>query len=133
MNAMRTRFGESLTKAQTTEKVGHFYDLGSPYYLRVWGEHIHDGYYATGRESAEDAQIALVRTLAAEARIGPHDSVLDVGCGVGGSSIWLAQNRGAQTLGITISPAQARIATDLANRGRADCSFLLMDAEALSL
>ncbi len=133
MNAMKTRFGEVLTKAQTTKKVGHFYDLASPYYLRVWGEHIHDGYYATGKESAEDAQIALVRTLASEARISPNDSVLDVGCGVGGSSIWLARNHGARTLGITISPAQARIASDLANRETADCTFLLMDAEALSL
>ncbi len=129
---MKTRFGEALSKAQTTEKVGHFYDLGSPYYMQVWGEHIHDGYYATGKESAEDAQIALVRTLASEARIRRHDSVLDVGCGVGGSSLWLAQNKGAHTLGITISPTQARIATDLANQGKADCSFLMMDAEALS-
>ncbi len=129
---MRTRFGQALTKAQTTEKVARFYDLGSAYYMTVWGQHIHDGYYATGKESPEDAQIALVRTLAAEARIGPHDSVLDVGCGVGGSSIWLAQNKGAHTLGITISPAQARIANDLANRGEVDCSFLMMDAEALA-
>ncbi len=129
---MRTQFGMGLSNAQTLEKVGHFYDLGSPYYLRVWGEHIHDGYYATGRESTDDAQIALVQTLADEAHIDPGDRVLDVGCGLGGSSLWLAQNKGASTVGITISPAQAYMASAEARRSETDSSFLIMDAQALS-
>jgi len=129
---VKTGFGERLSKAETLKEVGHFYDLGSPYYLRVWGEHIHDGYYTTGKESKREAQVKLVRLLAREAGVAEGDSVLDVGCGMGGSSIWLARNLGAASVGITISPRQARIAVESARRQGADSSFLLMDAEQMS-
>jgi hypothetical protein len=30
-----------------TEKVKKFYDVGSPYYVKMFGANIHDDYYAT--------------------------------------------------------------------------------------
>jgi cyclopropane fatty-acyl-phospholipid synthase-like methyltransferase len=39
--------------------------------------------------------------LADRAGIQPGERVLDAGCGVGGSSFWLAQQRGAEVVGIT--------------------------------
>jgi tocopherol O-methyltransferase len=113
------------------ELVQRFYDIGSPYYAEMWGEHIHDGYYITGRESRGEAQENLVKHLAAGAAIGKGDRVLDVGCGIGGSSIWLARNCGAVTVGITISPVQLKMAKKLAAERRAVCTFLLMDADEM--
>ena len=130
--AVKTSFGERLSKAQTLKKVGRFYDLGSPYYLRVWGEHIHDGYYTTGKESKRQAQVKLVQLLASEARIARGDKVLDVGCGMGGSSIWLARRLGATTVGITISSKQAMVAVERAAQQDAESSFILMDAERMA-
>jgi tocopherol O-methyltransferase len=114
------------------EKIQRFYDLGSPYYLSVYGEHIHDGYYITGKESRKEAQDNLVRLLAGKARIKSSASILDVGCGVGGSSIWMANNLGATTLGITISPVQLEIARRIAAERGVSSQFLLMDAEKMS-
>jgi tocopherol O-methyltransferase len=115
--------------SQHNDLVRRFYDIGSRYYSEICGEHIHDGYYLTGRESREQAQENLVRFLAAGAGIKARDRVLDVGCGIGGSSVWLARNLGASTLGITISPVQLNMARKKAAEQRADCAFLLMDAE----
>lgn len=114
------------------EKIQRFYDLGSPYYLSVYGEHIHDGYYVTGKESRKEAQDNLVSLLAEKAKIKRGARILDVGCGVGGSSIWMAKNLEAATLGITISPVQIEIARRLAAEQKVNSRFLLMDAEEMS-
>ncbi len=113
-------------------KISRFYDLGSPYYLQVFGCHIHDGYYLTGKETREEAQENLIRFLSAKADIRPGSTILDVGSGIGGSSIWLAQQLQAKTTGITISPVQVDIARQLARDRNVDSRFLLMDAGDMS-
>jgi tocopherol O-methyltransferase len=48
--------------------------------------------------------------LAQKAEIPRGARVLDIGCGVGGSALWLADQFECQVTGITISPVQARMA-----------------------
>src|SRR5262245_25480403 len=62
---------------------------------------IHFGYWGPGIKTHADSLVAMNALLADAAAIGPDDYVLDAGCGVGGSSFWLAEERGARTLGIT--------------------------------
>jgi tocopherol O-methyltransferase len=126
---MTTSFSKNLTGTSIRAKVRKFYDLGSPLYLDVYGKHIHDGYYITGKETKEEAQENLIKLMAEKARIKKHARILDVGCGMGGSSIWLAENFGAVTTGITISPVQMDIAKKSAQDRKAKSSFLLMNAE----
>jgi tocopherol O-methyltransferase len=57
--------------------------------------------------------------------------ILDIGCGMGASSIHLAKTYDAKTTGITISPVQVEIATKAATNERVSARFLLMDAEAM--
>ena len=56
--------------------------------------------------------------------------MLDVGCGIGGTSRYLAKKfPSAEVTGITISPEQQRRATDLAaERGISNAKFELCDA-----
>jgi tocopherol O-methyltransferase len=119
----------NLAAPSLKEKISRFYDLGSPYYLKVFGRHIHDGYYITGQETREEAQENLIKFLVAKAKIKTGSTILDVGSGMGGSSIWLAKNLGARTTGITISSVQLDIARQLARRQNVNSQFLLMDAE----
>ncbi len=124
-----TNFHENSSDTVIKGRIQEFYDLGSPLYLEVYGENIHDGYYITGKESRQEAQENLTRFIAEKARIKKGAKILDVGCGMGGSSLWLAENFEATTVGITISPVQVDIARRLARERKVDCSFLLMDAE----
>jgi MPBQ/MSBQ methyltransferase len=57
--------------------------------------------------------------------------VLDVGCGIGGSSRILAQDYGFSVTGITISPKQVKRAQELTPTGL-DVQFLVEDALAMS-
>jgi cyclopropane fatty-acyl-phospholipid synthase-like methyltransferase len=110
-------------------KIIEHYDIASPYYQSLWGEHLHHGYWIRGDESKETAQIQLIEHLAQLAEIKNGSRILDIGCGFGGSSIYLAKKYGASVTGITISPVQVQMATGAAAKANADASFLLMDAE----
>ena len=69
---------------------------------------IHFGYHDHARRSHAEALVEMNRMLADIAQIGQGHRVLDAGCGVGGSSLWLAENRGASVLGIT--PVRSQVA-----------------------
>jgi len=128
---MKDDFKRNLATRVTKDGIRRFYDIGSPLYLEVYGSHIHDGYYISGKETKEEAQENLTRYIAEKARIRNGSRILDVGSGVGGSSFWLARNKRAKTVGITISPIQVQIATRQAENQHLDSTFLLMDAEKM--
>lgn len=113
------------------EKIREYYDVMSPYYSELWGEHIHHGYWISGDESREIAQIQLVEYLAQAAGIPCGCKILDVGCGMGASSVYLALRYQALVTGITISPVQVEMARRAAAEQNASAKFLLMDAEAM--
>lgn len=67
--------------------------------------------------------------LAERAKIIKTDRVLDAGCGVGGSSVYLAKNIGCQVTGITLSERQKELATENAQKNHCEqlANFLVMD------
>jgi tocopherol O-methyltransferase len=119
--------------ARTNEKpkIVQHYDLISPFYRSLWGEHIHHGYWIRGDESKEAAQIQLIEHLARLANLTRGSRVLDIGCGFGGTSLYLARQYGVSATGVTISPVQVEMANRDAKKQNLDATFLLMDAEAL--
>lgn len=98
-------------------QIQQFYDASSGLWEQVWGEHMHHGYYgATGNEKKDrrQAQIDLIEELLIWAGVGQAENILDVGCGIGGSSLYLADKFNASATGITLSPIQANRATQRA-------------------
>jgi len=122
---------EAMMRYNDKEKIREHYDLVSPYYQMLWGEHIHHGYWIHGDETKEKAQIQLIEHLAQAAGIRPGCRILDVGCGLGGSSIHLAKNYKAEVTGITNSPVQVEMARKAAASEGVNATFLLMNAESM--
>ncbi len=118
-----------------TEKIREHYDLASPYYEKLWGKHIHHGYWITGKETKEQAADNLIELLIARSGLKVGSKVLDVGCGIGGTSMYLAVKYGCNVTGITISPIQV----EMASRAAASMSiknkprFLVDDANDISV
>jgi tocopherol O-methyltransferase len=113
------------------QKIRDLYDRTSPYYQRLWGEHIHHGYWISGEETKETAQNQLIEHVARAAGLRPGCKILDVGCGFGGSSIYLAKKYGTEATGITISPIQVEMAQKAAAAEGVNAKFMLMDAEEM--
>lgn len=143
------------------EEIRWHYDLVTVFYRLLWGRHIHHGLWndsesanvaqqrvgvqalacpsnvsepAHVRESANVAQQRLLETLASEAQIQNGSRILDVGCGMGGSSIHLARALGCNVTGVTLSPFQRRWAacSALWHGVRGSTRFLCADAEQVS-
>ena len=77
---------------------------------------IHYGYYDAEHRTHAKAVVNMNGIMADIAGIDSSDHVLDAGCGVGGSSIWLAKNRGAQATGINITEMHLKIAAKLVKK-----------------
>ena len=121
-----------MSRPNDKARVIEHYDLVSPYYRSLWGEHLHHGYWINGDESKERAQVQLVEHLAELTNIKPGSEILDIGCGFGASSLYLAKKYQAPVTGITISSVQVEMATMAAANKNLPATFLLMDAEALT-
>jgi tocopherol O-methyltransferase len=120
------------SRANDKHRVIEHYDVVSPYYRSLWGEHLHHGYWITGEEPKERAQLQLIEHLAQLAQIKPGAEILDIGCGFGASSLYLARTFGAAVTGITISSVQVEMARQAAAQQTLNAQFLLMDAEAMT-
>ncbi|HZU96226.1 MAG TPA: methyltransferase domain-containing protein [Planctomycetota bacterium] len=109
------------------------YDLTAEEYLELFGPHQHDGYHVTWRESPIEAQENLIRVMAERSELRPGESVLDVGCGIGGTALWLEKNKGCRVTGISNSTEQVVLARRLARDARSAARFLQQDAERLAV
>jgi tocopherol O-methyltransferase len=90
---------------------------------------IHFGYWDEKVSSFRQSLIRMNEVMAESAGIKSSDKVLDAGCGVGGSSIFIARIIGATVTGITLSKRQAeQAAANALRNGVADHTrFLVMN------
>lgn len=95
---------------QNAEAVADHYDELDPIYRRVWGEHVHHGLWATGRETPAEAVEALIDTVGDRLRLMPDEACVDIGCGYGSTARRLAATRGVRVTGLTLSAEQAHYA-----------------------
>ncbi len=71
---------------------------------------MHYGYWDDSAKSHEESVAKMDKVCAETVGIEKTDFILDAGCGVGGSSVWLAKNFGARVIGITLVPIQVEMA-----------------------
>ncbi len=82
------------------QQIQQFYDASSGLWEQVWGEHMHHGYYGPDgnlKKERRQAQIDLIEELLdwagtpSETQLSEPYNILDVGCGIGGSTLYLTE------------------------------------------
>jgi tocopherol O-methyltransferase len=118
------------------QQIQNFYDASSGLWESIWGEHMHHGYYGTDgteRKERRQAQIDLIEELLVWSNMQQAAQILDVGCGIGGSSLYLAEKFNATATGITLSPVQASRATERAQAAGLSDRARFQVADALEM
>ncbi len=117
-------------QAGLNERIQQFYDRNSAVWEAVWGEHMHHGFYEPGQDPTQ-AQVRLVEALLQWGDVKACKHALDVGCGIGGSSLLIAKRYEAAVTGVTLSPVQAARASERAAVAQLPCQFAVADALAM--
>ncbi|WP_068467662.1 SAM-dependent methyltransferase [Candidatus Protochlamydia phocaeensis] len=115
------------------EQIVHYYDTCEADYRLLWdldySHAMHAGYWDEKTKNLRQALRRENEILAQRASIKKTDRVLDAGCGVGGSAIFLAQTYGCDVVGITLSEKQVLSARRNAEKAKVKPlpTFAVMD------
>lgn len=112
MNNMATKI--------TNKDIEKYYDENQILYNLFWSQSaLHYGFWEKNTKSLSEAILNTNRFILDCLKIKDGDTVLDAGCGIGGSSIFIAENSGAQVTGITLSDIQLKKARETSNKSKA--------------
>ncbi|MEM9500396.1 MAG: cyclopropane-fatty-acyl-phospholipid synthase family protein [Pseudomonadota bacterium] len=98
---------------KSKDNVAHHYDIGNDFYALMLDEEHWQyscGYWPSEDITLGEAQTAKLAHIAAKLAVKPGQKVLDIGCGWGGMSIFLAKHYDVEVTGITLSEEQIDLA-----------------------
>ncbi len=122
---------------ETNRKIIRYYKHLTSSYQRysVGTNNLHYGYWkggnqeGVGTEYHREALERMNRVVAETAQIRSGDSVLDAGCGMGGSTAWLAKTLGCRVTGITLCEQHIPLAEYFVRENNVEhlCNFFCED------
>jgi ubiquinone/menaquinone biosynthesis C-methylase UbiE len=101
--ALRMQFYEPMVR--------RYYECVTAVYRHFWGDSYHFALFQ-GTESRQDALLATERMVAEEGSFRKGLSILDVGCGLGGPALNIAEYSGADITGVDLCEHHVRIAAE---------------------
>ncbi|MBL4607565.1 MAG: methyltransferase domain-containing protein [Pseudomonadales bacterium] len=108
----------------TEQEIIKYYEDCDIDYRLVWqtGNNfsLHYGYYDADHTRHKTAVLNMNRILAQKAGIKDGDKILDAGCGIGGSCLWLANHYDVECTGINICEFQLKKARKLSKERNLD-------------
>ena len=111
---------ENRAKQIYSKKIIHYYDSSQLLYrIFCYGFGsfgMHHGFWEKGVKNRYEAMEKENQAIIDLAAIGPKDTVLDAGCGVGDTAIYIAKKVGVCVFGITLSQKQVGLAKQYAKR-----------------
>lgn len=103
--------------------ISKYYDYTLPFYRFFYHKNantLHYGFWDNSVKNHQEALLNVNKFLAETVNIKPDDIILDAGCGIGGSAIWLAKTYHTHVIGITISERQLEKAKNLSIKNKVD-------------
>ncbi len=120
----------------SNQDIINYYDHTEAHYRQWWKMEnsmgLHYGVWDNGTKRLSEAILNTNLQLAILGNVSKNDKILDAGCGVGGSAIFLAKKFGCTVTGITLSERQVKTATGFAKKNGVDglANFKVLDYTA---
>lgn len=120
-----THLSSKATFTQTyLNHIVQYYDTSQIWYrLLCYGSSnlgMHHGYWESGVKDRYQAMNAQNDSIITYGQITSKHKVLDAGCGVGGTAIYIAKKTGAHVTGITLSKNQIQLAKGFAKKSNVE-------------
>jgi cyclopropane-fatty-acyl-phospholipid synthase len=115
--------GKLHTLLRDRAAISHHYDLSNEFYELILDPNMaySCGYHRSPEESIKQAQDNKLELIAQKLGVVPGGRHLDIGCGWGSLSLYLAEKHGVKVIGVTIAKEQkAFIDKRIADRGLSD-------------
>jgi cyclopropane-fatty-acyl-phospholipid synthase len=102
--------------SKARRNVAHHYDIGNDLYRLFLDDDLQYScaYFTDPGNSLEQAQLDKKAHIAAKLDLKPGQHVLDIGCGWGGTALYLNRVAGVRVTGVTLSEEQLKIARERA-------------------
>ena len=102
--------------SRARQNVAHHYDIGNDLYRLFLDDDLQYScaYFADPKNSLEQAQLDKKAHIAAKLLLEPGQHVLDIGCGWGGTALYLNRVAGVKVTGVTLSEEQLKVARERA-------------------
>jgi len=113
--------------------VADYYNSTQTHYEKWWdlknSLSLHYGIWEAETKNFSESLTNTNRIMMELVNIQDSEIILDAGCGVGGSALFLAGNKNVQVIGITLSEKQVKLATNSARARKLDhkVSFEIAD------
>jgi cyclopropane-fatty-acyl-phospholipid synthase len=131
-----SRLRHSPIAINTGEANLQHYELPPPFFELVLGRHLKysSGYYRNAGETLDEAEANMLALTADRARLQDGDRILELGCGWGSLSLWMAEKYPRSTItAVSNSRTQKRFIDDRAReRGLGNLEVVTCDANHLS-
>ncbi len=111
-----------MSELKNDKEIQSYYNSTHFEYQLIWNWNLkttpalHFGYYDEKATKHAQAIFRINEVLADWADIKEGTTVLDAGCGLGNSTLWLTQHRKAKVIGITLVESQVEIAYKMAKK-----------------
>jgi len=104
--------GRLLSLGRTAQAVSYHYDRSNDFYALWLGRRMlyTCAYFDRAEDGLDTAQEQKLEYICRKLRLEPGERLLDIGCGWGGLQIYAAERFGVESVGITLSAEQARLA-----------------------
>jgi cyclopropane-fatty-acyl-phospholipid synthase len=123
---------QSRIAVETAAANEQHYEVPAAFYQQVLGRHLKysSGLWEPGTETLDQAEAAMLALYAERARLEDGQDVLDLGCGWGSLSLWIAERfPNSRVLGVSNSSSQREfILARAAERGLRNVEIVTCDA-----
>jgi cyclopropane-fatty-acyl-phospholipid synthase len=117
---LKALFRAKNVATRARKNVAHHYDIGNDLYRLFLDDDLQYScaYFTDPKNSLEQAQLDKKAHIAAKLALEPGQHVLDIGCGWGGTALYLNRVAGVRVTGVTLSEEQLKVARE---RAKAAC------------
>jgi len=102
------------TLTKSPDNIQKHYDVGNNLYKKMLGKTMlyTCAYFNKDNMSLDEAQLSKMKLIAKKLNLKPGMEILDIGCGFGSMTHYLADNFDVKVSGVTLSPEQKKIADE---------------------